>query len=138
MVWRKKLPKNGHKWRRRKKCFFTKAIHHVTSWSQRWQNYMNCTLNCFCTHPIHQIWPPVTAGCLQTSKECSRERDLAPMKKWYHKLRRVLSPKTSFYKKGIEALESVYHPWRRLCWWVKSNFASKAWDLLSDVLYIYI
>ena len=27
--------------------------------------------------------PPVTTGCLQTSKECSRERDLAPMKKWY-------------------------------------------------------
>ena len=24
---------------------------------------------------------PVTTGCLQTSKECSRERDLTPMKK---------------------------------------------------------
>ena len=31
----------------------------------------------------------------------------------------------SFYKKGIvrEVLESVYPPIRRLCWWIKSNFA---------------
>ena len=33
----------------------------------------------------------------------------------------------SFNKKGIELLEkcwnSVYHPRRRLCWWIKSNFA---------------
>ena len=48
---------------------------------QQLQNYVNSTLNCFCTHPIFQIWSPVTTDCLQTSKECSRERDLAPMKK---------------------------------------------------------
>ena len=28
-----------------KKCSFTKTMHHVTSWSQWWQNYMNCTSN---------------------------------------------------------------------------------------------
>ena len=66
---------------KKKKCSFTKTMHRVTSLAQRWQNYMNCTLNCFCTHPIFQIWPSVTAGCLQTSKECFRERDLAPMRK---------------------------------------------------------
>ena len=38
---------------------------------------------------------PGTTGCLQTSKECSRERDLAPMKKWYWKLRCILRPKTN-------------------------------------------
>ena len=44
-------------------------------------NYINCTLNWFRTHPILQIWPSATISCLQTSKECSREGDLAPMKK---------------------------------------------------------
>ena len=61
--------------------------------SQRWQNYMNCTSNCFCNHPILQIWSPATNGCLQISKECSRERYLAPMKKGYRKLGRILRPK---------------------------------------------
>ena len=66
---------------KKKKCSFTTTMHHLSSPLQRWQNYINRTSNCFCTHPILQICPPVTTGCLQTSKECSRERDLAPMKK---------------------------------------------------------
>ena len=45
--------------------------------------------------PYSPDLPPVTTGCLQTSKECSRERDLAPMKKWYRKLRCILRPKTN-------------------------------------------
>ena len=80
---------------KKKKCSFTKIVHHVTSRWQHWKNYMNCTLNCFCPHPILQIWPPVITGYLQTSKECSRERDLTPMKKWYRKLRHILRPKTN-------------------------------------------
>ena len=52
-------------------------------------------------HPIFQIWPLVTTGYLQTSKECSRERDLAPMK-WSWKLRRIFETKVkSFYKNVI-------------------------------------
>ena len=39
--------------------------------------------------------PPATTGYLQTSKECSRERDLAPMKKWYKKPKHILRPKTN-------------------------------------------
>ena len=81
--------KNNHKLRR-KKCSFNKM-----------QNYMKYTSNCFCIHPILQIWPPATTGCLQTSKECSRERDLAPMKKWYWKLRRILRPKTNRSTKKV-------------------------------------
>ena len=50
-IWRKKLRKNDPKWRR-KKCSFTKTMYRVTSWSQQFQNCMNCTLNCF---PIHQF-----------------------------------------------------------------------------------
>ena len=99
----KKLPQM-----KKKKCSFTKTMHCVTSRLQRLKNYMNCTLNCFCTHPILQIWPPATSGCFQTSKECFRERDLAPMKKWYWKLRCILRPKTLFNKKDIELLE--------MCW----------------------
>ena len=42
---------------RKKKCSFIKTMHHVTSQSQRWQNYMNCSSNCFHTKLILQIWP---------------------------------------------------------------------------------
>ena len=70
-VWRKTVTNEEQK----------VLFHHVTSWSWQLQNYINCTSNCFCTHPILQIWPPVTTGCLKTSNECSRERDLAPIKK---------------------------------------------------------
>ena len=94
--------------RTRKKCSFTKTMHCVISRSQRWQSYMNCTMNCFSTYPILQIWPPVTTSCLQTPKECSRERDLAPMKKQYRKLRRILWPKTNrSTKKASNCLRSV-------------------------------
>ena len=101
----------------------------VTSRLQRWQNYMNCTSNCFCTHPILQIWPPVTTGCLQTSKECSRKRDLASMKKWYwiwfpwrsdirDQRQIVLQKKHQIVR---EVLKSVYYSRKRL----KLNFAKK-------------
>ena len=51
-----------------------------------------------------------TTVCLQTSKEDSRERNLAPIKKWYRKLRHIFSPpKKSFYKKGIELLEKCWN-----------------------------
>ena len=70
-----KEEKNDHKWRR-KKCTFT--------------------------HRILQIRPPATTGCLQASKECSKERDLAPMKKWYRKLRHST-------KKGTESLEKRWN-----------------------------
>ena len=76
-----------------KKCSFTKTMHRVISQSQWWQNYMYSISNCFCIEPILQIWPPVNTDCLQTSKECSKERNLAPMKKWYQKLRCILRPK---------------------------------------------
>ena len=61
---------------KKKKWSFTNTMHCVTSGLQ---NYMNCTSNCFRTHPILQIWPPTTTGCLQTTKECFRKRDLVPI-----------------------------------------------------------
>ena len=45
------------------------------------KNYMNRTFNCFSNHTILHIWPPDTTAFLQTSKLCSKKRDLAPMKK---------------------------------------------------------
>ena len=117
------------KWPQIKKCSFTKTMHHVISRSQRWQNYMNCTLNWFYTNTYLQIWLPATSGCLQTSKECSKERDLAPMKKWYRKLRHILTQRQIVQQKkhwiGREVLESVYRSRKRLCGWIKSNFAKK-------------
>ena len=50
---------------------------------------------------------PVTTDCLQTSKECFRERDLAPMiseTEAYFKAK-----DKSFYKKAIELLEKHWN-----------------------------
>ena len=58
VLLKEEIAKNGHK--RRKKCPFTETMHHIISRWQRWQNYMNCTWNCFRSHPILQIWPPAT------------------------------------------------------------------------------
>ena len=82
---KEEIDKNVHKWR--KKCSFTTTMHHVTSRLLGWQKYMNCTSNYSCTNPILLIWLSVTTGYSQTSKECPGERDLAPMKKWYRRLR---------------------------------------------------
>ena len=94
---------------------------------------MNCTSNCFRTNSILQIWPPANTGCFRPQKML-QGRDVAPMKKWYRKLRCILKPKThrSLKKHRIvkEALESVYHPGRRLCRWIKQHFASKLLFLL--------
>lgn len=48
---RKDITQNRHKWRKQN-VFVTKTMHHVTSWSQWLQNYINCTLTVFWTHPI--------------------------------------------------------------------------------------
>ena len=76
--------------KKRKKYSSTKTMHRVTSWLQRWQNYLNCT---YVLTLFSRSGPPLTTGCLQTSKEYSRERDLAPMKKWDQKLRCILRRK---------------------------------------------
>ena len=51
---------------KRKKCFFTKKMHRVTSRFQHWQNCTNCTLNCFPINHILRIWFPATTTYLQT------------------------------------------------------------------------
>ena len=55
---KEEIAKKWLQMKKKNKCSFTKTMHHVTSWSQRWQNYMNYSLNCFRAHPILQIWPP--------------------------------------------------------------------------------
>ena len=107
-----------------KKCSSTKIMYHITSQLQQWQNYMNCTSNCLCTHPVLQVWHPVCRP-----QKNAPEKDLAPMKKWYRKLRCIyFEAKDIVLQKSIivrEALESVYHPRRRLCWWKKVKFCLK-------------
>ena len=102
---------------KKKKCPFTKTMHDVTSQLQQRQNYMNCTSNCFCPHPILQIWDlkRMLQGKIFDSNEVISKTEV------YFEAKDKL-----FYKKGIElleALESVYYPRKRLCWWIKSNFA---------------
>ena len=81
-----------------------------TSWWKRWLNWMNYASNCFPTHRTLQIWSPATTGFLQTSKRCSRERDLAQMKKRLPKLRPILRAKANrCLKKRIEKLEERWN-----------------------------
>ena len=96
---------------KKKKCSFTKSVHRIASQSQRWQNYMNCTLNCFYTHPVLQMWSPATTGGLQTSKECmlqgkrfgSNEEMISETEAYFE------AKDKSFYKKGIKLLEKCWN-----------------------------
>ena len=128
---KEEIAKNGHEWRKNALSARQRIVLQVDRNDAK--PAMNCTSNCFRTHPILQTWSPATTGYLQTSKECSRERDLAPMK-WHWKLKRILRPKTNrstkWHRIVRETLESECHPRRRLCWWIKSNFAEKLFVLL--------
>ena len=87
----------------KKKWSFTKTMHCVTSRSQQWQNYMNCTSNCFLTHLLLLIWPPADL------KERSRKRDLTPMKVISETEAYFKAKDKSFDKKGIELLEKHWN-----------------------------
>ena len=49
--------------------------------------------------PILWIWLPETDTCLQTLKECSRKRDVAPMENRLPKLKRILKLKINRLQK---------------------------------------
>ena len=86
------------------------------------------------------------SGPQQQLAVCRPQKN-APMKKWYRKLRQFWGQRQIVLQKRYqivrEALESVYHPRKRLCWWIKSNFAQKLFYQLSPgligwcVIYIY-
>ena len=61
---------------------------------------------------LHPPYSPVTTGCLQTSKKCSRERDLAPMKKWKIGISETEvyfeAKDKAFYKKCIKLFEKSW------------------------------
>ena len=63
---KEKITKNSHKWRKsalsRRQC----------SVSQR-QNYMNCTSNCFRTHPVLQVWHPWLLAVCRPQKNAPGE-----------------------------------------------------------------
>ena len=109
-----------------KVCSFTKTMHCVTSQSQMMAKLHELHFELLLHHSILHIWPPATTGCFQTSKECSRERYLAPMNKGYRKLSCILRQKQIVLQKRHlivrEALKLVYQPRRRLCQWIMSNF----------------
>ena len=62
-------------------------------------------------------------------KKFSRERNLARLKKWLPKQRPILRAKTNHFtkkaSKSQRALEWMYYAWKKLCWWIKSNFLKK-------------
>ena len=104
-VWRKESPKQCPK--EEGKCSFTKTVPHVKSRSQRWKKLHELHFELL-PHPCYfPDLPLATTGCGQTSKECSRERDLSPMKNWHRKLKAYFKAKDkSFYKKSIILLKS--------------------------------
>ena len=103
-------------------CSVSNSLSHTTL-SIKWEVYFSKEL-CPFVFIVSSLW-----FCMHMSMQqvYSSERDLAPMKKWYWKLRHILRLKTncSIKRHQIvrETLESVYHPRRKLCWWIKLNFA---------------
>ena len=113
-------------------------MHRITSRSKRWQNYMNCT------HTILQIWLPATTSRPQKNapgKEIWLQwrRDIGNWYVFWDQRQIVLQKRHQIVR---EALELVYHPRRRLCWWIMSNFAKRLFYLIGSGLtewcYIYI
>ena len=64
----------------------------VSSWSQQWQTYMNCILNCFRTHPILQ------------GKRFGSNEEVISETEAYSEVK-----DKSFYKRGIELLEKCWN-----------------------------
>ena len=93
-------------------------MYHVTSLSQWWQHYMNCTSNCSRTHPILQIWPwQLLAVCRRQKNTPDKEICLqwrSDIRNWgaFCGQRHIILQKRHWIVR--EALESVYHPRRRL------------------------
>ena len=75
---KEEIDKTKRQMKKKKKCSFTITMHHVTMMVKLYELHFELLPH---PHPILQIVPSVTTDCLQTSKECSRERDLAPVKK---------------------------------------------------------
>ena len=122
----------------KKRCSFTKTMHRVTSRSQPSQNYMNCTSNCFCTHLILQIWPPASTGCLQTSIVCPKEWYLAPMKKSYRKLRRLIESCVQYTCTFLHAWSHIYAHNIYVHTWIYSCIHTHTHTHTHTHIYIYI
>ena len=60
------------------------------------QNYKNCTLNCFCIHPILQIWTPVTLKRMLQGKRFDSNEEVILETEAYFKAKDKLS---HLYKK---------------------------------------
>ena len=128
--WAQKSRKNGRT-SKRKKCCSAKTMHRPTSPWKRWSNWMNEFSNCFLTHHILQIWPPVTTGSLLTWKNVPGKEIWLQWRSDYRnwglfwEQRRIILQKR--HRKVREALEWMYYAWNRLYWWIKSNFSKKLW-----------
>ena len=111
---------------KKKKCSFTNTMHHFINRLQRWQNYMNCTSNCFRTPTLFSRSGPqwLPAVCRPQGKEIWLQWR-SDIGNWgvFWSQRQIVQQKRHWIVR--EALESVYHPRRRLCWWIKLNFAKK-------------
>ena len=57
----------------------------------------------------HSLYSQATTGSLLTWKKCSRERDLAPVKKWLPKQAYFETKDESFDKKIIKKLEKRWN-----------------------------
>ena len=69
-------------------------------------NYMNCTLNCFHTHPILQIWPPSNYWLFTQPKRMLQGKRFGPNKEVISETEAYFEAKDKlFYKKGIKLLE---------------------------------
>ena len=104
---KEEIAKNCHKWR--KKCFFNKTRHCVTSWPWQWQNYINCISNCFHIHYSPDLAPSNLRlvadfkGMLQGKRFGSNEEVISETEVCFE------AKDKSFYKKGIKLLEKRWN-----------------------------
>ena len=123
----KKSPKNYHKWRRKKYSFTKKdsALCHelIAIMAKLHKLHFELLL-----HPPYS--PDLTSSHYWLFTDCKRmfqgkiwlqwRRDIGNWDVFWGQRQIVLQKRHWIVR---EALKSVYHPRRRLCWWIKSNFA---------------
>ena len=99
---KKKRPKM-----KKKKCSF-KTIYRVTSRSQRWQKFMNCTSNCFRT-PLFSISGPRDYWLFADLKRMLQRKRFGSNEVISETEAYFEAKDKSFHKKGIELLEKRWN-----------------------------
>ena len=123
-IWRKKSSKNDHKWRR-KSVLSPRQCTDCNDGRTRWIAFQTAsTPTLFSRSSPQRVLAVSRPQKMLQGKRFDLKKEVISETEVYFETKDKLSNKKRHWIVR-EALESVYHHRKRLCWWIKSNFASK-------------